>query len=236
MAGQTARRSFLLAVGLSLFLVLGYGAYRWVVHDPSHAHTQSAMASRAQGSGHDTLDGGALLLSDFTLIDRNGSPRTAQSFIGRPSLWFFGYTECPDICLPVLNDMTLWLETLGTQRSLLDARFVSIDPKRDGPSQITAFLEPFSPPVEGFAITENEREKLSKAFFLHIDVLDADPMHDQNDGHNHTEPQTPYLVDHTSSVFMVTSQGRLFGTISTSETREVIMQKLRRLIDHDRAE
>jgi len=68
---------------------------------------------------------------EFSLTDQDGKDVGPQSLLGQPSLVFFGFTYCPDVCPTTLSDISLWLEELGPEAKDLNAVFISVDPQRD---------------------------------------------------------------------------------------------------------
>ena len=69
----------------------------------------------------------------FTLVDQNGAAITEAAFRGHPSVVFFGFTNCPEICPTTLAEMDGWLKQIGDEGKDIHAYFVSVDPERDTP-------------------------------------------------------------------------------------------------------
>ena len=84
-------------------------------------------------------------LPDVTLFDTDGDPvRLHEAFAGTPTLLFFGYTNCPDICPVHLAAIASAMGQSGTSFDDLDVVFVSVDPDRDTPERIDDYLDNFS--------------------------------------------------------------------------------------------
>lgn len=84
-------------------------------------------------------------LPDVTLLDTSGEPvALREEFLGDPTLLFFGYTSCPDICPVHLAAIASAMDTAGVSYDDLDVVFVSVDPERDTPERIDAYLDNFS--------------------------------------------------------------------------------------------
>lgn len=77
----------------------------------------------------------------FTLVDQTGKTVTDADFRGKPMAVFFGFTQCPDVCPTTLLDMTNWLAKLGPEAERLQVLFVSVDPERDTPEQLSLYLQ-----------------------------------------------------------------------------------------------
>ena len=96
----------------------------------------------------------------FHLVDQNGKTVTDADLKGKWSLVYFGYTHCPDACPTALNDIALALDQLGPQRSAVRPVFITVDPERDTPEALKAYVTSFDAPI--LALTgspENERPR-----------------------------------------------------------------------------
>lgn len=84
-------------------------------------------------------------LPDVVLEDTSGEPvALREQLIGTPSLVFFGYTSCPDICPVHLSAIASAMRTTGVSYDALDVVFISVDPARDTPERIEDYLANFS--------------------------------------------------------------------------------------------
>ena len=66
----------------------------------------------------------------FELIDSNGNKITESAFVGSPSVLFFGFTQCPNVCPIALHRLSLLIEKLGKDQNRLNAYFITLDPER----------------------------------------------------------------------------------------------------------
>jgi protein SCO1/2 len=85
----------------------------------------------------------------FKLIDQNGTPVTDEDIKGRPSLVFFGYTHCPDVCPTTLFEMSEVMRALGPDASRVNALFITVDPERDTAAAMKDYLSSFDPHLRG---------------------------------------------------------------------------------------
>jgi protein SCO1 len=86
----------------------------------------------------------ARTMPDVTLRATDGQPvALAEAFRGDPTLLFFGYTSCPDICPVHLASIAAAMEASGVGYDELDVVFVSVDPDRDTPERIEEYLANF---------------------------------------------------------------------------------------------
>ena len=146
----------------------------------------------------------------FDLASTEGGRFTDADLKGTPSLMFFGYTFCPDVCPTTLADTTAWREALGLTPDDLRIIFVTVDPERDDLDQLKTYLSLFSGAVIGLSGTPEETDQIKTAYGVFSERVDD-------------SGSTEYLVNHTASVFLIGADGGFEGTISYGEDREVAL-------------
>jgi protein SCO1/2 len=99
----------------------------------------------------------------FTMIAQDGRVVTNADVAGRPYLVFFGYTHCPDFCPTALFDISAVFKELGPDKKVA-ALFVTIDPERDTPDILKAYLENFDSRIIGVTGDPSKTEAIAKAF------------------------------------------------------------------------
>lgn len=154
----------------------------------------------------------------FTLTDQRGNIVTEAALKDGPSALFFGYTFCPDVCPTTLFDMTILLEKLGSDADKLGVYFVSVDPERDTQELLAEYLTAFDPRITGLTGTPEAVAEIVAAYRVYAAKAPLD------DG--------DYLMDHTSSVYLLDSDANLTGTISYQENADTALAKLQRLVDN----
>ncbi len=153
---------------------------------------------------------------DFALADQRGNKLRPADWIGRPTLVFFGFTWCPDVCPTTLSDISLWLEELGPDGDRLNIALISVDPERDTPAVLADYLAPFDPRITALTGPLDQVEKAAAGFRARFKKVY------QGDG---------YTMDHTSGVFLFRADGRFAGIIDYHEDRRFALPKIRRLLD-----
>ena len=88
---------------------------------------------------------GADYARDFALTDHNGQPRSIKDFAGKVVVMFFGYTQCPDVCPTSMAELAEVKKLLDKDGERLQGLFVSIDPQRDTPEVLKAYMANFDP-------------------------------------------------------------------------------------------
>ncbi|HEY4404508.1 MAG TPA: SCO family protein, partial [Xanthobacteraceae bacterium] len=107
----------------------------------------------------------------FRLMDQDGRTVTEEDLKGRPSLVFFGFTHCPDVCPTTLFDISQIMHVLGPEADRTRAVFITVDPERDTQSVLKDYLTSFDPHVSGLtgdlpAITKVAKEY--RAYFKKV--------------------------------------------------------------------
>ena len=151
----------------------------------------------------------------FSLVDQSGGEITEAAFRGHPSAVFFGFTHCPEICPTTLFEMDSWLKALGDEGKDIRAFFVTVDPERDTPEVLDAYVSNVSDRITAITGSPEEIAAMAKSFGIFVRKVDLG-----NDD---------YTMDHTASVLLLDETGDLFGTIAYGEDAETAVAKLKRL-------
>lgn len=161
-----------------------------------------------------------LFSGGFTLVDHDGQPRSDRDFRGRYMLIYFGYTYCPTICPTNLQQMALALQTLGKRAENVQPLFITIDPARDTPKEIKAYMANFGDRFVGLTGTENQIRAAAKVYRVHRRKVIPD----------RTEPEE-YLVDHSSLTLLIGPDGK-FRTLFPHDTNGAVMaQRMAKYLD-----
>lgn len=151
----------------------------------------------------------------FTLVDHNGRTITEKAFQGQPTVVFFGFTHCPEVCPTTLFEMDGWLKTLGEEGKEIKAYFVSVDPKRDTPELMQAYVTNVSDRITGITGDPQKMAEMAKAFGIYSRKVELEGG--------------DYTMDHTASVLLLDRKGAFSGTIAYGENADSAVAKLRRL-------
>ena len=152
----------------------------------------------------------------FALVDQRGDPVDRSVFIGKPSLLFFGYTHCPDVCPTTMGEMQGWFAALGDEAKTLQGVFVTVDPARDTPEILGDYVSFVSDRIVGLTGPQDEIDKVVRDWGALAERVN------QDDG--------GYLMNHTASVFLVNSKGEFAGTIAYGENTDTALEKIKRLV------
>jgi len=150
----------------------------------------------------------------FELIDQDGRTVTEQVLLGRPSLVFFGYTHCPDVCPATMYDISQIMQALGPDADRARAVFITVDPERDTQPVLKDYMSSFDPHITGLtgdldAITAVAKEY--RVYFRKVATEGDD-----------------YGMDHTAITYLMDKEGRFVAPFSLKRTTEEAAADLRR--------
>ncbi len=139
---------------------------------------------------------GADYAKDFALPDQNGQQRTLKDFAGKIVVVFFGFTQCPDVCPTSMAELAEIKRSLGADGSKLQAIFITVDPERDTPELLKAYLGNFDPTFLALRPTLEKLPDVAKDFKVYYKKV---------------EGKTPgsYSMDHSAGSYVYDTQGRI---------------------------
>lgn len=149
----------------------------------------------------------------FTLVGSDGKPFSSAKLAGRPFAIFFGFTHCPDVCPTTLARLVKLRKELSDEP--FEIVFVTVDPERDGPTEVGSYAKAFNSPIIGLTGSPAQIEQVKKQFGIF-----SQKVPDESGG---------YSVDHTATVFLFGRDGKFVGTVAPDEGDEVALEKLKRI-------
>lgn len=139
---------------------------------------------------------GADYAKDFQLTDHNGQPRSLKDFAGKLVVVFFGYTQCPDVCPTSMAELAEVKKSLGADGSKLQGIFITVDPARDTPEVLKAYMANFDPTFLALIPTPTQLAALAKDYKTYFKKVDG-------------PTPTSYTMDHSAGSYVYDTQGRL---------------------------
>jgi protein SCO1/2 len=155
---------------------------------------------------------------DFALTNQNGKRTRLQDFRGRVVVLFFGYTYCPDICPVTLVKIALVRRGLGRQAKKLQPVYVTLDPERDTPARLKAYLDNFEGKIVGLTGTAAEVAQATRLYRV---------RYEREEGKSATE----YLVSHTAYVYVVDRRGKLRYVFPPDVEDALLAEAAQRLVN-----
>lgn len=129
----------------------------------------------------------------FQLTDQDGRAVTQASFAGRPLLLYFGYTSCPDVCPVDLAKIVKIADAVRQSSGMtVTPVFVTIDPERDTPTRLQAYVRAFGKGVIGLTGTTAQIGAIADEYHVYFKKVPVDGG---------------YLMDHSTMLFLVGSNG-----------------------------
>lgn len=150
----------------------------------------------------------------FRLIDQAGQTVTEKSLIGKPSIVFFGFTHCPDVCPTALFEMSEVLRAMGSDAGKVNAYFVSVDPERDTPAAMKDYLSSFDPNLKALTGSPEEVAKIISAYRVYAKKI---PLKDGD-----------YTMDHTALIYLMDRNGNFVRPFNLKRTPEEAAAELKR--------
>ena len=160
--------------------------------------------------------GKALIGGPFNLIDQTGKAVTEKDFHGRYMLVFFGYTYCPDVCPSGLQVISAALDQLGPDAEKITPLFISIDPARDTPEKMGAYVKSFHPRLIGLTGSAANVDAAVKAYRVYAKKVPDD------------KNTADYTMDHSSVVYLMGPSGELVTFAAEISKADVLAQQLRK--------
>ena len=153
----------------------------------------------------------------FKLTDANtGKTVTDETFRGKTMLIYFGYTDCPDACPTALNNIAQAMAKLGPAAKNVVPLFISIDPGRDTPKVMAAYVKAFDPRIQGLVGDTATIARVAKEFGVYYA--------------RHDEPGGGYLIDHSSLIYVIGPDGRFIRFLPASRPGDQLANNIRPLL------
>ncbi|MEE1657881.1 SCO family protein [Microvirga sp. CF3062] len=190
-----------------LLLQIGFFAWHWYRGETSGSRFAQPII---------TTTGVPDVGGPFSLVNHRGERVTQDTFKGKPTVYFFGFTHCPEVCPTTLFEMTQHLKDLGPDADRLNVVFVTVDPERDTPELLKTYMESFDPRIVALTGTPEEVTAATKAFRVAYRKVPTE-------GGN-------YTMEHSASVIVTDAQGGFVSLIDYHEDKATALAKLKRAI------
>jgi protein SCO1/2 len=161
----------------------------------------------------------------FSLSGEGNKTITQQDLKDKTVLMFFGYASCPDICPTTMAQLTEVLEKLGDDAKDVRIIFVSVDPHRDTPDVLQAYVNAFNKNAIGLTGNEKQIAALARRYRVAYQIEKPKPGDDAK----------IYDVTHSRGVFIFDKKGRARLLAPDTEKVDVVTQDLRQLLELTRA-
>ena len=155
-------------------------------------------------------------LTEVNLFSHHGRLVNFKDFKDTPTLLFFGFTHCPEVCPTTLSNLLNNIELLEKNKKNYRVLFVTLDPERDTVNILNDYLQNFNSSVIGLTGELNEINKFAKNWNIYWEKV--------SEGDD-------YTINHTATVFMINKKGNFAGTIAWGESDKSIKLKLKKILN-----
>ena len=152
----------------------------------------------------------------FQLTDQAGQSITEKNLRGKPTLIFFGFTHCPDVCPTSLFEISEVLRAMGGDADRVNAWFISVDPERDTAAAMKDYLSSFDPHLKGLTGDPDAVAKVISGFRVYARKV---PLKDGD-----------YTMDHTALIYLMDRDGKFVAPFNLKRTPEEAAKDLRRYL------
>lgn len=160
---------------------------------------------------------GTTLGRDLAMVDTSGQARTLADYQGKVLLIFFGYTQCPDVCPTSMAQAAQALELLGEQAKDVQVIMISVDPARDTPEILNAYVQVFDPSFVGLTGSPEQLDKTARSFkTFYAKEPGPTPEH--------------YAMNHSAAFYLMDRQGEARALLGPSLTPEDMAHDIRLLL------
>jgi protein SCO1 len=195
---RTAARPLVIVTAFTLSLLIGLLAVLW-----ASGGVRGVTAPAAIGG-------------PFQLTDQAGATVTEKDLQGRPTLIFFGFTHCPDVCPTSLFEISEILRAMGKDADKVNALFISVDPERDNAAAMKDYLSSFDPHLKGLTGDPDAMAKVISEFRVYAKKV---PLKDGD-----------YTMDHTALIYLMDRDGRFVSPFNLKRKPEEAAADLKRYL------
>jgi protein SCO1/2 len=152
----------------------------------------------------------------FQLTDQAGQTVTEKAMQGRPTLIFFGFTHCPDVCPTTLFEISEVLRVMGHDADRVNAYYISVDPERDTAAAMKDYLSSFDPRLKGLTGSPDQIAKVLSEYRVYAKKV---PLKDGD-----------YTMDHTALIYLMDREGKFVAPFNLNRKPEEAAADLRRYL------
>jgi protein SCO1/2 len=160
---------------------------------------------------------GAEYARALSLQDPDGRTRTLADFKGKVAVVFFGYTQCPDVCPTTMAELAAVKKSLGADGERIQGVFVTVDPERDTPELLKAYMGSFDPSFVALRGTAEQTAAVAKEFKVFYAKVPG-------------KTEGSYTMDHTAGSYVYDTQGRLRLFVRYGSGAEALAADLKTLL------
>ena len=154
-------------------------------------------------------------LDEFNLQTHTNESLIFKNLDNYPTMFFFGFLNCPDICPSTLLKISNIIEELGETSEKIKFFFVTVDPERDTANNLEDYLKNFSKKIIGVTGKKNDIYNFLDYMYVYYEKIFLD--------------EVIFTFDHSSQMYLFDRKGDFFGTISPEESNKMAIEKIKSL-------
>ncbi|KAG0661539.1 Cu-binding protein [Rhodotorula mucilaginosa] len=210
---RTQAGPFTLKAG-AVFVATGVGLWYYFQSEKEKVRERKRMETAAARVGRPKIGG------PFLLTDQDGKPFSDKDLLGKWSMVYFGFTNCPDICPEELDKMTVVVEGVSASHKVdILPVFITCDPARDDVNAVKTYVKDFHPSLVGLTGSYDDVKKTCKAYRVYFSTPP------------NTKPGDDYLVDHSIFFYLMDPNGKFVDAFGRSMGAENVTNKVRGYLD-----
>jgi protein SCO1 len=160
---------------------------------------------------------GAEYARTLSLPDQHGKPRTLDDFKGKITVVFFGFTQCPDVCPTTMAELAQVKKALGKDGERVQGVFITVDPERDTPEALKAYMASFDPSFVALRGTLEETKATAKEFKVFYAKVPG-------------KVEGSYTMDHTAGSYVLDAKGKVRLFVRYGSPAEALTADLKALL------
>jgi protein SCO1/2 len=141
---------------------------------------------------------------------------TETAMQGHPTLIFFGFTHCPDVCPTTLFEISEVLRVMGKDADRVNAYYISVDPERDTAAAMKDYLSSFDPRLKGLTGNPDQIAKVLSEYRVYARKV---PLKDGD-----------YTMDHTALIYLMDRDGKFVAPFNLNRKPEEAAADLKRYL------
>jgi len=157
---------------------------------------------------------------DFELVNQDGETVTQENYADQYKLIFFGFTYCPAVCPTELGRMAKIMEGLGELEDKVQPMLISIDPERDTPEIIKAYVEQYHPKLVGLTGSQEQIDAVKDSFKVYASKVENEMMDE-------------YMMDHSSFMYFMSPENNLIKLYSTKDKVGTMTEEIKAILQNE---
>ena len=159
---------------------------------------------------------GTHLGKELDLTGTDGKPYNLEALKGKVTIVLFGFTQCPDVCPTSLAELTQVMKLLGQEAKRVQVVLITVDPERDTPEVLRAYVSGFDPQFLGLTGTLEQIKKAASSFKVYFAKTAG--------------VQGNYSMDHSASFYLMDAQGESRVLLNNNIGAAAIAHDVQRLL------